>query len=297
MPDATDQRSDAIVELSIVIAAYDAARTIDDQLRALLDQEWKGGWEVVVADNGSSDGTREAVERAAAVDGRIRLLDASDRRGPAHARNRGVEQAKGTSIAFCDADDVVGEGWLAAMGDALRRTPFVTGPQEHQRLNPQWLHGMYGTVPARELQTFAGIFAFGPAANLGIRRELFKELGGFDASLSVGEDVDLCLRAWLRGEHLEYVPEAVVHYRYRGSLSGIWRQAVQYGVSRPLIARRLAQVGRPVPSRWSGVRNWVWLVRRLPTLRSKAGRARWVVVAGGSVGRIIGSVRSRHLAL
>lgn len=297
MPDATDQRSDPLIELSIVIAAYDAVGTIYDQLRALLDQEWDGDWEVVVADNGSRDGTREVVERVAATESRVSVLDASDRPGPAHARNRGVKHARGVSIAFCDADDVVGEGWLVAMGNALRSSPFVTGPQEYERLNPEWLHGIYGTVPARKLQTFAGIFGFGPAANLGMRRQLFEELGGFDPSLSVGEDVDLCLRAWQHGEHLEFVPEAVVHYRYRDRLSGIFRQAVLYGMSRPLIARRLAEAGRPTPSHWGGARNWVWLVRRLPTLRSKAGRARWVVVAGGSVGRIIGSVRSRHLAL
>jgi glycosyltransferase involved in cell wall biosynthesis len=296
MPDADDQRSDSI-ELSVVIAAYDAAGTIGDQLRALLDQDWDGSWEIVVADNGSGDKTRQIVERAAASDSRVRLVDSSDRRGPAHARNVGVSHARGPSIAFCDADDMVGEGWLAAMGEAMRLSSMVTGPQEHERLNPEWLHGIYGTAPASELQTFSGIFAFGPAANLGIHRELFEQLGGFDASLTVGEDIDLCLRAWLRGERPEFVAGAVVHYRYRERLRDLWHQAVQYGATRPMIARRLSEAGLPMPSRLSGARNWIWLLRRLPSLRSRAGRARWAVVAGGSLGRIIGSVRQRYLVL
>lgn len=297
MSESSASPTDAAIDLSVVIPAYDAVDSIGEQLEALLAQEWSGTWEVVIADNGSHDGTAALVGQVASRDSRVRVVDASQRRGAAHARNEGVAAANGRSIAFCDADDVVADGWVAAMGDALGRSPFVTGPQEFGRLNPPWLYGVYGTVPARELQTFEGIFPFGPTANLGIDRELFKRVGSFDATVSVYEDLELCLRVWLDGVKLVYVPGAVVHYRYRPNLRTLWRQAVTYGAARPAIARRLSEEGRPTPSRWRGVRNWIWLVRRLPSLRSKAGRARWIVVAGGSLGRIVGSVRHRYIAL
>ena len=285
------------VELSVVIAAYNAATTIGEQLRAVLAQRWDGVWEVIVAENGSTDGTRRVVEQIARGDGRVRLVDAADRRGAAHARNCGVAAAHGELIAFCDADDVVGDAWLAAMGGALRIAPFVTGPLDHERLNPPWLWGIYGHAPARDLQWFAGIFPFGPTANLGVQRKVFTELGGFDTSVEVYEDLDLCLGLWLRDVPLAFVPDAKVYYRYRADLRQLWRQAHAYGAARPAIARRLAEAGRSVPPRWSGLRNWVWLIRKLPTLRSRAGRARWVVVAGGAMGRLGGTVRHRHVAL
>jgi glycosyltransferase involved in cell wall biosynthesis len=285
------------VELSVILPALDAAATIRAQLEALLAQEWAGAWEIVVADNGSTDGTIDLVEDLSRSARRLRLVDASDRPGAAHARNRGVSAADGQLLAFCDADDVVGPSWLPAIAEALRVHPLVTGPQEHEALNPRWLHGLYGTAPARELQSYAGIFPFGPTANLGMRRELFDALGGFDESLPVGEDIELCLRAWLHGARLGFVSEALVHYRHRAALGAVWRQAVLYGTAHPAIARRLAQADRPTPSRCQGVRRWGWLVRHLPILRSKAGRARWIVVAGGAVGRLRGSLRHRYLSL
>lgn len=297
MTEPPDHPTGATLDLSVVIPAYDAVDTLGAQLKALLSQEWSGTWEIVVADNGSTDGTGERVERIARSDPRVRLVDARQRRGAAHARNRGVDAARGRSIAFCDADDVVADGWLAAMGEALGRSPFVTGPQEYECLNPPWLYGVYGTVPTRALQLFEDIFPFGPTANLGIDRELFERVGRFDTSISVYEDLELCLRVWLEGVQLEFVPAAVVHYRYRQAFRPLWKQAATYGAARPAIARRLAREGQPTPSRWRGIRTWLWLIRQLPSLRSKAARARWVVAAGGSVGRLVGSVRHRYLVL
>lgn len=297
MPDHTDDAPPAPIELSVVIPAFNAAATIAAQLDALQGQQWDAPWEVIVADNGSTDDTAVLVAQRSATDARIRIVDASATKGPAAARNAGAAAAIGSSIAFCDADDVVGDHWVETMGATLRRVPFVTGPQEYRVLNEPWLHGVYGTRSATELQYFAGIFPFGPSANLGIHRNVFAGIGGFDSSLAVGEDLDLCMRLWLQGVALEFVPGALVHYRYRESFRALWRQAITYGAASPVMARRLAESECPTPSRWHGARNWVWLVRKLPSLRSKAGRARWVVVAGGSAGRLVGSIRARFLML
>jgi GT2 family glycosyltransferase len=147
------------------------------------------------------------------------------------------------------------------------------------------------------MQVFEGTFPFGPSSNLGIRRRTFEEIGGFDNAMHVAEDLNLCLRLWLDGVQLVFLPDAAVHYRYRQDLPSLWKQAVSYGASAPAIAKSLADAGRECPPRWVGAKRWIWLVRRLPSLRTPAGRARWIVVAGTSVGRVVGSVRHRWVML
>jgi len=284
-------------ELSVIVPAHDAAATLREQLEALASQEWPGTWEAIIVDNNSTDATPTIVAEFARADCRFRLVTASKRRGPAYARNAGAEHARGRLLLFCDADDVVAPGWLAAMGDALTKSDFVTGPQELDRLNSPSIRGAYGTSASRGPQTFHGIFRFGASANLGVRRELFDRLCGFDETLSVGEDIDFCMRAWRAGSEVQFVPGAAVHYRLRPSVSALWAQARAYGASAPAIAQRLARSGGPTPPRFRGLKNWLWLVRNVPTLRSGAGRVRWIVVAGTCVGRLIGSVQHRVVLL
>src|SRR5689334_1914994 len=80
-------------KLSVVIPCLNAAATLGVQLEALIGQSWPGGWEVIVADNGSTDGSREIVESYRGRLPDLKLVDASDRRGQAHARNLGAAAA------------------------------------------------------------------------------------------------------------------------------------------------------------------------------------------------------------
>jgi glycosyltransferase involved in cell wall biosynthesis len=280
-----------IPELSVVIPVRDAATAIPAQLDALIAQEWDRSWEVVVADNGSTDGTSAVVQEYARRDARIRLVDASDRAGVAHCRNVGVRAARADSIAMCDADDVVRPGWVQAMGDALRDHQFVTGPLDIATLNPDWVLETRGHAIAEGPGQFLGSFEFAHSCNVGFRRELIEQLGGFDEDLVAGEDIELSAR--VAGAHvpLTYVEDAVVSYRYRDTLRGLWRQARTYGQVRPELLRRLTASGISVPDSGGQLRSWAYLVRRLGLLRSRAGRAKWVWVAGGNVGRLEGALR------
>lgn len=122
-------------------------------------------------------------------------------------------------LAFCDADDIVGEGWVAAMGSALRQHPFVTGPIERTLLNQDWLCAAYGSSGGSEPDTFAGTFPFSTSANVGLQRQCFEDLAGFDESLQVGEDIELSMRLWQDAvSTCTSDPEALVHYRLRHNL-------------------------------------------------------------------------------
>ena len=285
------------VDLSIVIPAFNAETTLGEQLSALRAQEWTGSWEVIVVDNGSTDRTVAVFEGATDGDERFRLVDGSARSGASFARNIGGELATGEAIAFCDADDIVGAGWIAEIGDALQKYDFVAGAQELSQLNPDWLRGAYGNPTPNSLQTFADVFPYGPTANLGITKSAFSHLSGFDTSIAVYEDMDFCLRAWSLGIELVYVPSAVVHYRLRQTLAELFSQAIKYGEGAPYICRRLRDMGKPTPSHLRNAKNVIWLVRYVPRLRSLERRARWVVVAGGLIGRMRGSWKQRYLQI
>lgn len=288
--------STASCDLTVVIPARNEERTLPAQLEALLGQQWSGTWEVVVADNGSDDGTAEVVRRFAAVDPRVRLVDAGARPGLSACRNAGVAAGWGRSFALCDADDLVGDGWVAAMGEALRHHEFVTGPLELDRLNPQWLAATRGRGDERGLPTFYGVFPYAHGNNLGLQKASWERLGRFDEDFPNGaEDIEFGLRAWHAGVAVHLVETARVHYRYRGRSRDLWRQGTTYGRSRPLIRRRLKELDAPAPGPLAGWRSWLWLLLHLPGLRSPEGRAAWVWVAANRVGHVEGSLRHRCL--
>lgn len=105
------------VDVSVVIPALNEADGIARQLRALDAQVFDSSWEVVVADNGSTDDTRSVVESFQSKHFLLRWIDASGRRGINHARNEGVAKSVGNRILLCDGDDEVEPGWLSALAD------------------------------------------------------------------------------------------------------------------------------------------------------------------------------------
>lgn len=282
------------VALSVVIAAHNAADTIRPQLEALIEQHCDLTWEIVVVDNASTDATRSRVTAIAERCSTVRIVDANDGRGPAYARNVGAQAARGRSLAFCDADDIVGPAWVAAMAEALATRPFVSGPVELARLNPDWLVDSRGSFGTTGVTRFDDRFPFASSCNLGIHRDVFLDLGGFDESLHVGEDIEVSMRLSLRGIELGYVPAAMVHYRYRPTLRSTFERAVAYGAARPVIAELWRRRGGVPVARTRGARNWLWLLRHLPLLRDRTGQARWLWVAGQRLGSLRGSWRVRR---
>ena len=121
---------------------------------------------------------------------------------PSVARNRGVQEAKGSVIVFLDADVVVTAEWLLEIEEVRRAFPsrwlMVTGDQYHISSRPSWIED-YWFEPLR-----AGVKDYINGGNLVISRRLFDEIGGFDATLETGEDVDICRRARERGAEIVF---------------------------------------------------------------------------------------------
>lgn len=231
-------------ELSVVIPAYNAAGTLGTQLDALAAQRPSWPWEVLVCDNGSTDGTRELVLATAARMPELRLVDASERRGPSAARNIGARHARGPLLAFCDADDQVGEGWVAAVHDALGTHEFVAGPFEVDLLNDRSRFSVSWAAQTTGLtvKPFLPQLVTAGSGNLGISKAVFEEVGGFFEGAHTAEDDDFCLRVQLAGHRLVYVPDLVLHVRQRSGLAHVYRQAFAYGRGARWLAHRYARV-------------------------------------------------------
>ena len=157
--------------------------------------------------------------------------------------------------------------------------------------------------PGRELsshlQVWPGFLPYANGANCGLRRSLFGELGGFDDSYtSGGDDVELFWRLQLAGYELCFVPDAVVSYRERASLSDLARQFYRYGLQDPHLARDFRRHGMPPSGPGRSVRSWGHLLLLAPWYWcDHLQRRQWVRSTARRVGRIVGSVRYRTLYL
>jgi O-antigen/teichoic acid export membrane protein/glycosyltransferase involved in cell wall biosynthesis len=288
------------VELSVVIPARDAASTIGAQLESLARQDWTGSWEVVVVDNGSTDDTVAIVEQFADRLPAVRIVSAPGRSSIPYARNRGVEAARGRLIAFCDADDQVGEGWLAAVAAALARYGAVGTPRDHERLNEAWVRASREPPPADAFHKnwYPPYLPHTAAGGMAVHRELHEAIGGFDESLSSCEDNDYCFRLQLRGVELGTVQGAVYHYRFRDTIGGIFRQAYWYSEQNARVQRMYRTRDAELPRRWTWpVKNLPALLKALPGVVRKGGRARFAWLLGWELGRLRGSIRHRVLAV
>ena len=233
--------------ISVVIAALDAEDVLPRQRTPLAGPPEPGPWELVVADNGSSDGTRELVGRFAADHPHlsVRLVDASDRRGAGHARNTGVRAARGDLVAFCDADDLVAPDWLRAVRAGLVDHGFIAGTFSSRALNEEWLQRarQVDQVDGLQRSTAPPHLPHAGAGNLAVRRDLFLAVGGFDPECLHLEDTDLCWRIQMcTGEPLAWWPDAVVQMQLRGSLRGMAAQGYRWGVAAAWLRARYAGV-------------------------------------------------------
>lgn len=288
--------------LSVVIPVLDSGRTIGKLLESLAGQRTDAPWEIVVADNGSTDDTLEVVDRYRERLPTVRVVDASGRRGTPHARNVGVEAAAGEQIAFLDSDDEVAAGFLTAMATALTRHELVAARLDLHRLNPAWVQATRaGHQVNAPLDWWLGVYRpFAYGGTIGVRRRLHVQIGGFDeAFVPAGEDMDYCWRLQSAGATLHFAADAVVHYRLRTSLRDVYRQARAYGECLPHLYRKHRPLGLPSPASplRRGLVSWVRAWRHLPLAGRKARAARLAWDLGERVGIMRGAVRHRVLML
>ncbi len=208
--------------LTVVIPAYNAAKTLRWCLESILESDYpQDHLEVIVVDNNSTDETAAIAQRFPSV----RYLS-ENRQGPSFARNKGIEAAQGDLIAFLDADTYIEPNWLQEMAKAL--SPAEVGGAEC-RVIPSRALG------SRSLNRFRhfniGQDTWGKYSLLSIdcfespminsaaclyKREALLAVGGFDTRLIRHEDIDLSKRIHRQGYQLASSEKAIAHVHYHG---------------------------------------------------------------------------------
>ena len=182
--------------VSFVIPVRDDAVRLRRCIRAILAGDYPPDRiEIVVADNGSTDGSDRVGD-----DARVRVL-ALPGLCVAELRNRAVLASQGSVLAFVDADHEIGSAWLRSAIETLSiadvaavGAPYVAPP------SGTWVQRAYDGL--RRHSRGVHPVAWLASGNLAVRRDAFERIGGFDASLEACEDVDLCRRLRADGARL-----------------------------------------------------------------------------------------------
>lgn len=279
--------------ISVVIPVRNGAGDIHRQLGALAVQDVDEPFEVVVADNGSTDDTVAVAGRWTDRLPRLRVVDAQGPATVAHGRNVGAQQARGEFVLFCDADDRVHPEWVREIHRCLdthdaigARTLLVDATRQ-----PEAVTGELA------LPSIHGYLSYALGGNCGVRRDWFLRLGGFDLSYAGGhEEVDFFWRLQEAGGSLGYAPGAVLDYRQRTSLRGLFRQRRRFAASSILLWTRFHGHAELKPVSFSGsLKHSMRALVRSPRLLRSTTRSEHVAASGWVCGMVEGHLRYRLL--
>lgn len=267
--------------VSVVVPVHEDAAALRSCLAALREQDLAPScYEVLVCDNGS---TRDPVTDAdvappAGSHGPDVRLVTSGELGSYRARNRCLAIARGSVLAFTDADCRPHASWLSAgladldsSGGALLAGRVATYARHH----PPTPVELFEVETAFPQEKYVTTMSFGVTANLFVRRDVFDAVGPFDDHLLSGGDREFCERAVRRGHRIAYSAAAVVDHPARASASELATKAER------VIAGARADGRLRSPSRLAaGIRpplGALGRARRSPRLTSQRDRAMYVV--------------------
>lgn len=201
------------MDISVIIPAYNAEKTIANCLESLSKQAFREKYEIIVVDDGSKDRTRQIAKKFT----KVKLL-MQNHAGPAKARNLGAKNAKGKILIFTDSDCVLDKNFIAEIAKPFSNKE-IAGVQgrykcKQRELVARLIHleieERYEHMAKQKYIDFIGSYA------AAYRKNEFLKAHGFDASfpMASGEDTDLSFRLSAMGKKMVFAPRAIVWHTH-----------------------------------------------------------------------------------
>ncbi len=216
------------MRISVIIPVYNGQATITKTLNALMAQTHTGPLEVIVVDDGSTDNTPTLVQNFS----QVKYLR-QDNAGPAAARNAGAKVAQGEILLFTDADCVPLKDWVVRITEGFTYDTIAAVCGSYDIANPESIlaRGIHAEIIYRHrvlVPDFPKVFG---SYNFGVRRKVFADVGGFDATYrqASGEDNDLSYRIVKAGHQIFFARKALVAHHHTTDLVKYLREQARHG--------------------------------------------------------------------
>ena len=242
---------------SIIVPVFNRPDEVDELLESLSSQTLKD-FEVVIVEDGSQIPCKDVCDKYA------NILDLhyyfKENSGPGQSRNYGVDRAQGEYVIILDSDAVTPPGFMQAIDDELKRQPTDAWG------GPDAAHESFSDIQKAISYAMTSFFTTGGirggkkqldkkfyprSFNLGVRREVYQQLGGFTterfSKMSFyGEDIDFSLRIYKNGYSCRLFPEAWLWHKRRTDFREFWRQVYNSGYARINLWRKYPEALKPV---------------------------------------------------
>lgn len=241
----------ALPTVTAVMPAMNEEHTVTAAIESLLDQDYEGRLDIVVAVAPSTDRTLEVATDLAEVTGRVTVVENVAGTTPA-GLNAAIAAATGDVIVRCDAHAEMPGGYVTSAIGLLEITGAVNvggvqnavGEDPMQRAIAAAMSNPFGVGDARF--HMGGAAGFVDTVYLGVfRRDALQAVGGFDETLIRNQDYELNYRLREAGGGVYFDPSLRVNYRPRSSIGGLWKQYFGYGQWKRVVIRR-----HPRSARW-----------------------------------------------
>ncbi|WP_026988859.1 bifunctional glycosyltransferase/CDP-glycerol:glycerophosphate glycerophosphotransferase [Fodinicurvata fenggangensis] len=209
------------VDLSVIVPIYNTADYLEECIESILRQSLVS-WELILVDDGSTDGSRKIAERYARAHDEITVLAQEHKRQGA-ARNLALRHARGRYVTFLDSDDTVPGDAYRQMVEAADRydSDMVVGIQQSFNETRSWIgvpvhqHAFDQLIPATDISGMPALLEDISACNRLLRHNLITRNGLAFPEGSAGEDLDFVARAYLASRSITVLPEVIYNYRGR----------------------------------------------------------------------------------
>lgn len=247
-----------MVKVSVIMPAYNAAKTIEAAIKSVIDQVFTD-WELVIVNDASRDATSEIASGFVQLNKKIKLVNLERNKGLSNARNVGVANATGEFIAFLDSDDLWHPNKLLDQvsyhnkhQDCLISHTGFQAFNEYKTLNRPWKI-IFELITPKSGDLLPHLYY---KNNIGVltvmlKRAIFEEIGGFDTKLVTFEDNDLWIRIAEKGYKFGFIGKKLAYYRV--SSNSLSNSPVKYKKAYKAFIRKYS-----ITSTGHSLKNRIW---------------------------------------